>query len=221
MAAELQTQDSSRRPRANHLNGSGGYLELILGPMFSGKTSKLLEVHKQCLFCSIPVVAINYMEDTRYSDTMMSTHDRAMIPCIRGTQIKDMVVDPVDGYAIRNAAVVLINEGQFFPDLVEYVRKWVDVDNKRVYICGLDGDFMRAPMGSIHELIPFCDKIEKLTSLCSRCRDGTRGVFSFRITNETEQKLIGCSNYIPVCRKCYNELSDERTKHNTPPAALE
>lgn len=203
---------SGSAPSSRNGNGNG-YLELILGPMFSGKTSKLVEIHKQCLFCNIPVVAINYAEDTRYSDTMMSTHDRTMIPCIRGVQIKDLAVDPVNGFAIRSAAVILINEGQFFPDIVDYVRKWVDIDNKRVYICGLDGDFMRAPIGPMNDLIPFCDKIDKLTSLCSKCRDGTRGVFSFRVTNETEQKLIGCSNYIPVCRRCYNELTEEKRAH--------
>ena len=190
---------------------SNGYLELIIGPMFSGKTSKLVEIHKQCMFCSIPVVAINYSEDTRYSETMMSTHDLTMIPCIRGTRIQAMVDDgAIEGPAIASAAVILINEGQFFPDIAPHVRKWVDEDRKRVYICGLDGDFMRGQIGSLNELIPFCDKIEKLTSLCSRCRDGTRGIFSFRITNETEQKLIGCSNYIPVCRRCYNALTERR-----------
>lgn len=187
-----------------------GYLELIVGPMFSGKTSKLVEIHKQCAFCSIPVVAINYAEDTRYSETMMSTHDLTMIPCMRGTRIQDIVDDAVNGLAISAAPVILINEGQFFPDIVDHVRKWVDQDNKRVYICGLDGDFMRGQIGKLNELIPFCDKVEKLTSLCSRCRDGNRGIFSFRITNETEQKVIGCSSYIPVCRKCYNELTEER-----------
>ena len=195
----------------NSSSGSGcGYLELIVGPMFSGKTSKLVEIHKQCMFCSIPVVAINYTEDMRYSETMMSTHDLTMIPCIRGTRIQTMVDAAIDGPAISAASVILINEGQFFPDIVEHVRKWVDEDRKRVYICGLDGDFMRSQIGCLSQLIPFCDKVEKLTSLCSRCRDGTRGIFSFRISNETEQKLIGCSNYIPVCRSCYNDLTQIR-----------
>ena len=191
-------------------NKADGYLELIVGPMFSGKTSKLVQIHKQCVFCSIPVVAINYAEDTRYSDTMMSTHDLTMIPCMRGTRIQDMVDDAVDGPAIAVASVILINEGQFFSDIVAHVKKWVDRDNKRVYICGLDGDFMRGQIGSLNELIPVCDKVEKLASLCSRCRNGTRGIFSFRITRETEQKVIGSSSYIPVCRTCYNELTEER-----------
>jgi thymidine kinase len=214
-SASASAGNSNSTGSSSSSSSSSGYLELILGPMFSGKTSKLVEIHKQCLFCNIPVVAINYAEDTRYSDTMMSTHDRTMIPCIRGVQLKDMAVDPIHGYAIRAASVILINEGQFFPDIVDYVKKWVDVDNKRVYICALDGDFMRVPMGSIHDLVPLCDKVDKLTSLCSKCRDGTRGIFSFRITNETEQKLIGCSNYIPVCRKCYNELSEKRKLQNS------
>jgi thymidine kinase len=77
--------------------------------------------------------------------------------------------------------------------------------NKRVYICGLDGDFNRKPIGNLLQLIPFCDEVIKLKSLCSLCRDGTPGVFSFRITNETDQVIIGSSNYIPLCRQCYQE----------------
>ena len=52
------------------------YLELITGPMFSGKTSKLLEIYKQCIFCNISVAVINHSEDTRYDDKMLSTHDK-------------------------------------------------------------------------------------------------------------------------------------------------
>ena len=75
--------------------------------------------------------------------------------------------------------------------------------NKKVYICGLDGDFERKKFGQILDLIPMCDKVTKLTSLCSQCKDGTPGIFSMRLTNETAQTVVGSDNYIPVCRKCY------------------
>ena len=187
---------------------STGYLELIMGPMFSGKTSKLIEVYKQCIFCNISVAVINYAGDTRYSNTMLSTHDMKMIPCMRGSSIREIVSE--QRTCIEASDVILINEGQFFTDIAEHVRHWVDACGKRVYICGLDGDFERNAIGNLHELLPFCDKIEKLTSLCSSCKNGTRAIFSFRLTDEKEQIVIGSSNYIPVCRKCYAKLSDEK-----------
>ena len=78
---------------------------------------------------------------------------------------------------------------------------------KKVYICGLDGDFERKKFGTILDLIPLCDKVTKFTSLCSLCKNGTPGIFSMRLTNEKKQTIVGTENYIPVCRECYNKLT--------------
>jgi thymidine kinase len=72
-------------------------------------------------------------------------------------------------------------------------------------VSGLDGDFERKKFGQILDLIPLCDKVTKMTSLCSLCKNGTPGLFSMRLTKEKEQMLIGSTNYIPVCRVCYEE----------------
>jgi thymidine kinase len=189
-----------------------GYLELILGSMFSGKTSYLLELYKKCMFCSIPVSVINYTDDVRYSDTMLSTHDNRMIPCIKAKTIAEAVETHHE--ELNAAEIILINEGQFFPDIEDEVRRLVDHQHKRVYICGLDGDFERKPIGKLLQLIPFCDEVVKLKSLCSLCRDGTPGVFSFRLTNEVDQVVIGASNYIPLCRSCYS--AEKERKERTP-----
>ncbi len=172
-----------------------GYLEIIIGPMFSGKTSKLLEIYKQCKFCNIQVIVINYAEDIRYNETLLSTHDKIMIPCIQAMNLSDIEYQGSD--------VILINEAQFFQDLKPLVEDMLK-NNKKVYLSGLDGDFKREKFGSLIDLIPLCDKVTKLNSLCGICKDGTPGIFSLRLTNEEEQKLIGSNNYIPVCRKCYN-----------------
>ena len=58
--------------------------------------------------------------------------------------------------------------------------------------------------GHILDIIPLSDKVTKLTSLCSICKDGTKAIFSKRLTSEKEQTIIGIENYIPVCRNCYN-----------------
>ena len=201
--AETETKRSKKK----------GYLELILGPMFSGKTSTLKKIYDQCIYCNIPVMVINYSADKRYStDDVMSTHDKIMIPCIMANTIAEIL----DGYGekLSKTEVILINEGQFFAD-IEYVISLVEEMHKRVYICGLDGDFQKHKIGSLFELIPYCDNICKLKSLCSECRDGTPGLFSYRITNEVSQVVIGVDNYKPLCRVCYKRLTIEKESKHT------
>ena len=183
-----------------------GYLEIIIGPMFSSKTTTLLEIYKKCKFCNIPVAIINHSLDKRYDDTMIVSHDKINAPCIQTKLLNDVWnKTDVESYnMVRNSEVILINEGQFFEDLFTIVIDMLD-KNKKVYIAGLDGDFERNKFGSILDLIPICDKVTKLTSLCATCKDGTPGIFSMRLTSETEQTIIGSDNYIPVCRKCYND----------------
>jgi thymidine kinase len=174
------------------------YLELIIGPMFSGKTSRLVDIYKQCQFCNIPVSVVNHSIDTRYHDTMLSTHDKVMIPCIKTNCITD-ILD-----ILTNSQVIIINEGQFFDDLYTTVVSLLS-QGKKIYVGGLDGDFERKKFGQILDLIPMCDKVTKLTSLCSICKNGTPGIFSKRLTMETEQTIVGSDIYIPVCRTCYNQ----------------
>lgn len=177
------------------MNKPGGYLELILGPMFSGKTTRLIQHYKAYKFIEKRVVVINYSLDTRYSETSLSSHDRIEIPCIFTTTLSDETM-------WMGADVILINEGQFFDDLVPAVVKMVDVYKKQVHICGLDGDFRQQRFGTLLDLIPYSDKVEKLTAFCGICRDGTPAIFSHRVSNETNQVVIGSDNYMPVCRGC-------------------
>ena len=184
--------------RMSNNSKSTSYLEIILGPMFSGKTSRLVEIYKQCKFCNISVTVINHSIDVRYDNELLSTHDKIMIPCIKTDRISDVWTKEAN----QIGDVILINEGQFFQDLYDCVIDMLN-NGKKVYICGLDGDFERKKFGSILDLIPLCDKVNKLTSLCSLCKDGTPGIFSMRLTDDKQQTLVGSDNYIPVCRKCY------------------
>ena len=196
-----------------------GYLELFIGPMFSGKTSKLVEIYNQLVFCNKKVAVINHSIDTRYDNVLLSTHDKIMIPCIQTNKLLELCVqfgyDNTDKNFTPNlnyisqvfqSEVILINEGQFFEDLylaVEFMLK----HNKKIYVCGLDGDFQRQKFGQILDLIPLCDKVTKMSSLCGLCKNGTSGIFSKRITSEKEQTIIGSNNYIPVCRIHYQSSS--------------
>ncbi len=174
---------------------SAGYLELILGPMFSGKTTRLIEHYKAYKYIGKKIVVLNYSLDTRYSTTNLSSHDHIEIPCIfADTLTRDKWIE---------ADVILINEGQFFGDLVSSVIEMVELEKKHVYVCGLDGDFKRCKFGTILDLIPYCDRVEKLSAFCSTCRDGTLAVFSHRVSTESAQVVIGSDNYVPLCRDCY------------------
>lgn len=78
-------------------------------------------------------------------------------------------------------------------------------DAKLVIISGLDGDFQRKSFGQILDLIPLADRVDKLSALCSKCRDGTPAIFSKRYAKGTEQIAVGgLDSYLPVCRKHYH-----------------
>lgn len=175
-----------------------GYLELILGPMFSGKTTRLIEHYKAYKYIGKKIVVINYSLDVRYSTTMLSSHDHVEIPCIFSKTLHRELWQDAD--------IILINEGQFFEDLAHSVVEMIEKYNKRVHVCGLDGDFKRHKFGTILDLVPFCDRVEKLSAFCSMCRDGTFAVFSHRVSNEEAQIVIGSDNYVPLCRRCYRQL---------------
>ena len=175
-------------------NNNMAYLEIIIGPMFAGKTSylhSLYEIHRK-----VPLITINHISDTRYSsDDTMFNHDGVSIPCIRTDRLGAISIpDEVE--------VVLINEGNFYPDLFDFVVHQVEVKKRNVYVCGLDGDFQRNLFGDILKLIPYCNKVIKLNGKCQLCDKSS--IYSKRITNEKEQISIG-THYLPVCRDCYSK----------------
>jgi len=186
-----------------------GYLELIIGPMFSGKTTSLMNIYDRNILLGKSVCVINYSGDTRYHDSMLSTHDKRMIPCTFASKLREIFTGDVV-LEQHICDVILINEGQFFSDLYEVVMELVDEYGKSVYICGLDGDFKRHKFGQLLDLIPFCDKVDKLRSNCHMCSNNA--IFSHRITNECDQVVIGSTNYVPLCRACYNKSNTTKTQ---------
>jgi thymidine kinase len=177
------------------------FLEITLGPMFSGKTTHLVELYNKYKNSRIKVLAINYSADKRYHDSMLSTHDKKMIPCIFTDTLSEVLPN------ILQANAILINEGQFFPDLFHIVTNLIDRYPIRIHICGLDGDFKRNKFGNILDLIPICDSVVKLHSECKNCQG--HAIFSHRLSLEKEQVIIGSSNYIPLCRYCYNKINND------------
>jgi len=168
-------------------------IQLFLGPMYAGKTTLLMNLYKKH-----GGIILDFSEKTCQEGHIMN-HDKQIAPCILLPCLQDI-------HSARNsiqkrfstAQYIYINEAQFFPDLLEFVKRW---EEKDLYIFGLDGDFQRNPIGQILQIIPLCDKVEKLNGLCSRCK--SRSIFSKRIIADTRQILLDETAYIPLCRNCY------------------
>lgn len=173
--------------------------------MYSGKTSQIIAECKRWEKIAKSVLCINYAEDERYgNDNFMYSHNMEKAKCIRVINLSDIPEN-----ILNETDIIMINEGQFFSDLIKFCIKWCDTYNKNIVVCGLDGDFQRKPMGQINELISLCDDHKKLKALCDICLDGTSALFSWRNTNDKQQKIIG-TDYIAVCRKHYTELHKNR-----------
>jgi len=166
-------------------------LNLIIGCMFSGKTTELLRIAKRLQSIEQKVLLVNYFEDKRYSKTEMSTHDKTSMPCVF---IENLLELDLSEYTI-----ICINEAQFFTNLKKFTINALS-NNKKLYISGLDGDYQQNPFGEILDLIPMCDNITRLYAFCKVCKDSTKAHFTKRINSEKKQKLIGTDEYIPVCR---------------------
>ena len=186
----------------NILNISCVSINLTLGCMFSGKTSALLNVAKLNKLIGKNVLLINFNQDSRYSSSdKITTHDKVSIDCKTcGEDLMDVFKNYNQEY--MDSQVICINEGQFFRNLVSFCLMACN-QNKEIHVCGLDGDFQMRKFGQILDVIPMADEVVKKQALCAICRNGKKASFTKRLTNESSQKLIGNSNYIPVCRECH------------------
>ena len=175
-------------------------LELIVGCMYSGKSSELMRRVNRIQTIQKQYIIYNSILDTRYGSTGIFTHNQGHLPC----HVIDNLMGQIGTQQYKDTDTIFIDEAQFFPDLYEFVKISVETYNKNVIVIGLDGDSDRCNFGQIHKLLPMCDDIIKLKALCSLCKDGTPGIFSKKITNSSEQVDIGSINkYIATCRKCY------------------
>ena len=186
-----------------------GYLELIVGPMFSGKTGYLMDVYEAHVD-EYDIVVINHASDTRYNrdnESNMHTHDGRTLPCLYTTTLAELQDNAVVKGGGR-PTIYLVNEANFFPDLVPYVLDKVESENSVVYVAGLNGDFQRSKFGSLLDLAPYADRITKLSGKCTTCSRDSQ--FSYRVDKTNmDQALIGTDDYLPLCRKCYLSHSAE------------
>jgi len=188
------------------MNKMVGSIKIILGCMYSGKTSYIIKEYKRWSSIGKKVICINFIDDTRYgSNSYAYSHDSGKIECIPCKNLLE-----IDESKLNEYNVIFINEGQFFNDLINFCLKWCEEKDKDIIVSGLDGTFARKPFGKILDLIPLAESVEKINALCVLCHDGTPAYFSSRTTNETDEVVIGSTNYIPVCRKHYLELEKKK-----------
>lgn len=175
-------------------------LELLIGCMYSGKSTELIRRVKCLTTIQQPYIIYNSSLDTRYGHSGVFTHNQSHIGC----QIVDNLIEQINTPGFTDNTTIFIDEAQFFTDLYDFVKVAVEQYNKNVIVIGLDGDSDRNNFGQIHKLIPFADDITKLKALCSICKDGTLGIFSKKIINSSQVIDVGSvDKYIAVCRPCY------------------
>lgn len=177
-------------------------LTLIIGPMYSSKSSEIIRSIRRYKTINKNILAINHACDTRYDKNCIATHDLVKEEC---TSVQSLI-PLIDSSEYKNADVIFIEEGQFFADLFDFVVQAVETDGKKVMVAGLDGDYKREPFGDILRLVPYADKVKKFSALCKKCGDGTYAHFTKRIVETSGTICVGgVETYEAVCRKHYLE----------------
>ena len=184
------------------MNRSNGYLNLIIGPMFSGKSTKLIQYIKKYKTLNKKLMIIKPSIDNRYTESSdICTHDMEKQSCI--TIDKDRLSDIITNIDYTQSEIIMIEEGQFFTNLYQTIVQML-TDNKIIFISALNGDSNQELFGEIYKLISICDNIEFLQALCLDCADGTPAIFSKRLSTDQTQILVaGSTEYKAVCRKHY------------------
>nr|GLL37682.1 thymidine kinase-like [Ipomoea trifida]GMD43972.1 thymidine kinase A-like [Ipomoea batatas]GMD47274.1 thymidine kinase A-like [Ipomoea batatas] len=178
-----------------------GEIHVIVGPMFAGKTTTLLERIKAESGNGRNVAIIKSDKDTRYGLDSIVTHDGERMPCWPLANLSSFK-QKIGSGAYDKLEVIGIDEAQFFTDLYEFCCEAADHDGKTVIVSGLDGDYLRRSFGSVLDIIPIADTVTKLTARCELC--GKCAHFTLRKTEETRTEIIaGADVYMPVCRKHY------------------
>ena len=169
-------------------------LEIITGPMFSGKTTELIRrVASLKKDSAMRLLVINHDFDTRCHEKQLRTHDGIVYPALKTSEI--MLVD------IRSYDVIAIDEAQFFSNLETFVHMAIQKYGKWVIVAGLNGDYRQRPFGELHKLLPMANKIDLRSACCYRCCG--HASFTKRITESTQTVVVGgADKYVAACRDC-------------------
>jgi len=192
-------------------------LNIVLGPMFAGKSTHLINTIQSLLdniilkedreiFLKEKILIINHSIDNRYSNkSEICTHDNIKMPCLSLNKLGDIFNNNDNNNIdididINKIKFIFIDEGQFFSDLYETVKNLLIIYKKKIYISCLDGDYKQEPFheSRLFDLIPYATSVKKLTAKCSDCNNSAP--FTKRLIISNEQILVGGSDsYKPVC----------------------
>ena len=174
----------------------GGKIKLIIGPMFSGKSTMLTDTVRKFVYKGMKTVFVNFAADKRYDkEGKIVTHEQVKYNALSCYQLQDNFIE------LMKYDVIGIDEGQFFPDLVE-VSETLCRNGKIVVVSALSGNFKMEPFENVSKLISKADKIKLLKAYCYFCHK--RAGFSLRTVRNDKEILIGASDmYRPVCKACY------------------
>ena len=148
-------------------------LEIVLGPMFSGKSSYALSYIRKQKAIGRNVLAVKPRIDNRYSEDEIVTHNQEKVPCV----VWDSNVDIAPNRFMLQADCIVIEEAQFFIGLPTFCAYMLGL-GKHLVLVGLDGDAHRKPFREILDCIPYANKVTKLSALCRRCKDGTEAPYT-------------------------------------------
>lgn len=188
-----------------------GYLEIITGGMFSGKSSELIRRVKRAQYARKRVQLFKPSIDNRYSDAHVVSHDKHALAATNITEIAEILqlVEPTTD-------VVAIDELHFFPaeETIAAIEALLQ-QGKKVIGAGLDMDFSGRPFGALPHLMAVADEVDKIRAICIKC--GSKAYISQRLVNgrpaaSTDQQIEvgGVERYEARCRRCW-ELADRPT----------
>ena len=175
---------------------NSGWIEVICGPMFSGKTEELIRRLVRAQYAKQDVAIFKPKTDNRYSDDYIVSHNKR--------KIKSIILESSESiYTYKNKADVFgIDEAQFFDNgLIEVCNKLAKL-GKRVVIAGLDKDYKAKSFGPIHQLMIDAEYVSKVNAICMSCGDPAS--FTQRISSEDTLVVVGeTDKYEARCRKCF------------------
>jgi len=189
---------------------NAGWIEVVCGSMFSGKTEELIRRLRRARIARQRTMAFKPALDTRYSDDEVVSHDETSMPTVPVESAAALIREA------RRADVVGIDEAQFFGnDLVEACQTLAS-EGIRVVVAGLDQDYKGQPFEPIPQLMAIAEHVTKLHAICVQC--GAPANHSQRIVPSDDRVLIGATEaYEPRCRDCFQPT--ETPKSNAPAPA--
>lgn len=177
-----------------------GWIEIVCGSMFSGKTEELIRRLKRAQFANQKLLLFKPVIDDRYSEESVVSH--------QGSSLKATPVnDSREILEIWNdEMVVAIDEAQFFDEGIVDVCNALANRGVRVILAGLDMDYLGIAFGPMPKLLSIAEYVTKVHAICVSC--GNLAQFSHRTASETGQVLVGAvEKYKPLCRACYNKIA--------------